>query len=249
MSTLQDFGEKIGGARKDLWRHRGLAVSDLAEMSELERNTLVKKENIWQKPDWISLVSSGLPQCVAYWQSTMRQAVPPRPPKANPESQQNYVETVRVIRDAVMNVKTPEEIDRFYTDVLRETFLKPSEVGHTRYIIPQALGVINSKVLNTAQLSRSRMKREAERKLFGIPQNQQVYVNIKNNLSVYHYDGENVSLSEDEYIPHNAKLTIPMALGKLTCFLHKGKPRKEPASGFKSEFWQHLWFAQRLFTP
>ena len=34
---LQDFGKKIGGARKDLWRSRGLWLSDLAEMSDKEK--------------------------------------------------------------------------------------------------------------------------------------------------------------------------------------------------------------------
>lgn len=229
MSLIQDFGEKIGGARKDLWKHRGLDVSDLSEMTDLERSTLIKKENVWPKPDWIKLISDGTPQCVAYWQSKMRQVLPPRPAKADPECQENYVETVRKFRDAVMNVKTPAEIDQFYHSVLRNMFMEPSSVGQTYYILPQALGTITSKVINTAQQSSYRMKKEAERKLFGIPQNQQVYVQTKNNMSVHCYDGEQVTLTEDEYIPRNLKLTMPVELGKLTCYIRKGKPFSDPA--------------------
>ena len=33
---IQDFGEKIGGAKKDLWRRRGLNVTDLITMTEKE---------------------------------------------------------------------------------------------------------------------------------------------------------------------------------------------------------------------
>ena len=29
---IQDFGEKIGGAKKDLWKERGLSVEDLSDL-------------------------------------------------------------------------------------------------------------------------------------------------------------------------------------------------------------------------
>ena len=33
---IKDFGEKIGGARKDIWKERGLMVEDLEEMTSAE---------------------------------------------------------------------------------------------------------------------------------------------------------------------------------------------------------------------
>jgi ABC-type uncharacterized transport system involved in gliding motility auxiliary subunit len=49
---LQDFGEKIGGAKKDLWKSRGLALSDLEEMNSAELDKFIKKDNVWIKPDY-----------------------------------------------------------------------------------------------------------------------------------------------------------------------------------------------------
>ena len=40
----EDFGEKIGGAKKDLWSVRGLYTDDLDEMNEREAEKYVKKD-------------------------------------------------------------------------------------------------------------------------------------------------------------------------------------------------------------
>lgn len=41
----EDFGEKIGGAKKDLWKDRGLYADDLEAMNEREAEKFVKKDN------------------------------------------------------------------------------------------------------------------------------------------------------------------------------------------------------------
>ena len=46
----EDFGEKIGGAKKDLWKDRGLYADDLEAMNEREAEKFVKKDNVWKKP-------------------------------------------------------------------------------------------------------------------------------------------------------------------------------------------------------
>lgn len=61
MKKIEDFGEKIGGARKDLWKERGLIVDDILEMNGKEKQTYIKKNNIWKKPNYEKLVADGLP--------------------------------------------------------------------------------------------------------------------------------------------------------------------------------------------
>ena len=56
----EDFGEKIGGAKKDLWAARGLYVDDLLGMNEREAEKYVKKDNVWKKPDYAALIRSEL---------------------------------------------------------------------------------------------------------------------------------------------------------------------------------------------
>ena len=57
----EDFGEKIGGAKKDLWKDRGLYVDDLGSMNEREAEKFVRKDNVWKKPDYQAMLDDGVP--------------------------------------------------------------------------------------------------------------------------------------------------------------------------------------------
>lgn len=56
MAEIKDFGEKIGGAKKDLWRSRGLKVEELEDMNERDLLKCVTKENVWGDPNYVRLV-------------------------------------------------------------------------------------------------------------------------------------------------------------------------------------------------
>ena len=53
---ITDAGEKIGGARKDLWAERGLRASDLEAMTEGEAYQHTTKDAVWAKPDYAKMV-------------------------------------------------------------------------------------------------------------------------------------------------------------------------------------------------
>lgn len=55
---IEDFGEKIGGARKDMWKGRSLGLYDLVQMNDLEMVKFVKKDDIWPKPDYEDMVAT-----------------------------------------------------------------------------------------------------------------------------------------------------------------------------------------------
>lgn len=57
---INDFGEKIGGARKNVWKERGLMVEDLDGMTQGEKEKYVKKDCVWPKEDMKSLVADGI---------------------------------------------------------------------------------------------------------------------------------------------------------------------------------------------
>ena len=76
---INDFGEKIGGARKDLWKERGLMVEDLDGMTQGEKEKYVKKDCIWPKEDMKALVADGMPRFVVYFRNEVRKWVHPQP--------------------------------------------------------------------------------------------------------------------------------------------------------------------------
>ena len=87
-----EFGKKIGGSKRDLWRARNLNLKDLDEMNSLEFEKYVKKENIWKKPDYEQLVKSGVPKELAYYQKKIRDSLPAKPFSNTEEDVRKYVE-------------------------------------------------------------------------------------------------------------------------------------------------------------
>ena len=63
---LDDFGEKIGGARKDLWGNTGLTWADAEGMNEREKDKYIEKNYIWPTPDYQEMVNSGTPIELTY---------------------------------------------------------------------------------------------------------------------------------------------------------------------------------------
>lgn len=118
--SIQDFGEKIGGARKDIWGSRGLLIDDLSFMNEAERSKLIKKDNVWPKPDYQKLVDEGLPVEVAYFYKVARNACPTKPDIKRycisaediKEEQEKYVAFVSDLKQAVFNCKTIDDIKK-----------------------------------------------------------------------------------------------------------------------------------------
>lgn len=51
---IDDFGEKIGGARKDLASKRGISADLIQNLSNKEILSFVKKDNVWIKPNFKS---------------------------------------------------------------------------------------------------------------------------------------------------------------------------------------------------
>ena len=110
--VAQDFGEKIGGARKDVWRRRGLVAEDLGWMNDAERRTLVKKANVWKKPDYQALYDSGIPREVVYFYKRVRDAMPTKPAYHSTieDSERVYIDFVREMQDVVMSCRSMDDV-------------------------------------------------------------------------------------------------------------------------------------------
>jgi hypothetical protein len=106
--SIQDAGEKIGGARKDRWKERGLNVADLNEMSEAEGAELVTKANVW-KPNWASLVSEGMKPETAASAKVIYDRLAAQPKDNTPSGRRRYVQMMQAVREVYSKV-TPENL-------------------------------------------------------------------------------------------------------------------------------------------
>lgn len=118
LKVSRDFGEHIGGARKELWSAGGINLEDLLDMNDAEKAKFVKKDNIWKKPDYEQMVEAGVPKVVAYAIKEVRNAIPAKPyvsyfEQDDPEKvkyrMECYVKFVTIIRDTMSGVSSEEE--------------------------------------------------------------------------------------------------------------------------------------------
>lgn len=197
---IQDFGEKIGGAKKDLWKERGLSVDDLINMNDAEKNKLVTKDNVWKKPNYQDLVEKGLPVRVVYFIKMIRDATPTKPaityfdkdPEIIKEKQEGYIQFVTELRNYAMNLSTENQILKFYNDFMSNyvTFINSYSVD----ISPSAFGCIDQKLLHLIQLKDFRqIDREIKKKQFCYTDDEKVLA----NFDIFVYDKETVEFDKE----------------------------------------------------
>lgn len=118
MAEIKDFGEKIGGAKKDLWRRRGLTVEELDDMNERDLLENVTKENVWGEPNYIRLVDElGMARENALLVKRIRDSLPAKINQYRgftlKEVAEKYIEFINVVKsecEATLSIKDVESL-------------------------------------------------------------------------------------------------------------------------------------------
>lgn len=200
MAKIKDFGEKIGGARKDLWKLYGMKLDDLSWMNENEKRTLITKDNIWIKPDYESLYKSGLPIRVVYFMKKIRDACPVRINVSSFLSDEdkeklrlNYIQMVQDLRDSVMKIKTEEEVVKFYDEQFVGKFVIRTDDSLFVSLPNKYKGIIDNKLIKEVQIHNFfRYDREISKKKFCYSEEEKIMSEFK----IYKNDNK-VKLYED----------------------------------------------------
>ena len=124
-AKIEDFGQKIGGARKDTWKATGLNVDNLEGMTPEERASFVTKDQVWPKPNYAVWVDAGMPPAVAMLIKRFRDALPTMPSSITGRSfrvpqgdmQTQYVEVLSIFRDKMPFAKTREDLMAIWNEV------------------------------------------------------------------------------------------------------------------------------------
>lgn len=159
MAQINDFGRKIGGARKDTWKREGLKVTDIYEMTVAEKEKYIKRDYIWPKPDMKNQLVKGMPRFICFWKNEMRKVV--RPSYNGNLSAEEYIETVREIKAIVEEMETEDDIAEFSKKAANGLFLK--KVGYRYHYVNSYQDIINgNNLLKTINLAKVRRKMEKE---------------------------------------------------------------------------------------
>ena len=108
------FGEHIGGSKFDR-AHGILTAEDLKGMTDREAQALVKKDNIWRKPDYAAMVEEGAQPHVAWLVKTMRDALPTAPTR--PNLREIFIDEVGRVRDILSKLKSEDDFKDLFAAV------------------------------------------------------------------------------------------------------------------------------------
>lgn len=95
MKKYKDFGRKIGGARKDLWKGK-MTLREIEGLDAAEIKKYVNKDNIFPKPDYALETEDAL--TVLYWKKLIRDAIPCKPVLWDLNSPIAYFDAVNSIK-------------------------------------------------------------------------------------------------------------------------------------------------------
>jgi len=153
----EDFGQKIGGARKDLWATRGIIAEDLLDMTDYEKKEYVNKNNIWKKPDYEAMLSDGIPREVIYYIKLVRDALPAKitvysySDQSVDEQYKAYIDFIQEIKGQVASVRTTKDIEAL-SDYLERSG-KIVQSGYRRYSVAKGYySFISNKLVNVMDL-------------------------------------------------------------------------------------------------
>jgi len=109
-AKIEDAGLKIGGARKDRWKDRGLSLDDLDSMSESEGAELATKANVW-KPDYAAMVQAGARPETAAFIKVVYDSLAAKPKENTPEGRRRYVTMMQNVRQAYSELAKLDALD------------------------------------------------------------------------------------------------------------------------------------------
>lgn len=176
---IEDFGKKIGGARKDLWKERGLDISDIAEMNEAEAAKYITKDNIWKKPDYLQMIQEGTPVRVAYFIKEVRNSLPAKvtysyldtTKELRQKRQEDYISLIRDVKELLLNAKSDMDILHIFDKFVDSGIYVERTTSYMVARTEKGFAVTN-KMLKAMQIRQSDFRRiddRIEKEQFGIP--------------------------------------------------------------------------------
>jgi len=98
---ITDVGQKIGGAKKDLWHNRPLCLSDLDEITDTELHLAATKDNIWPAINYEAALEGGTTREHLAFLKLVRDMLPASSGSKLRDVSALYIATVSAIRRLV----------------------------------------------------------------------------------------------------------------------------------------------------
>ncbi len=182
MAKLEDFGEKIGGARKDMYASCNI---DLLNDAELEG---VTRDKIWKRPNIKKLIDEGVDPVLLYWKEQVRKAIPPKPLYNRYYEKSDLLKGFICVTNAVKDfVEAAETIDQ---EGLAE-LAKPLHGQNGYWMEPTCAegASIGIDLLNLTRRNATAFERGAARESFGKTPSEKKADEVRKSFDIIKYLG------------------------------------------------------------
>lgn len=183
MEKIKDeFGKKIGGSKRDLWKNRNLCIEDLLDMNEREVETYVKKDNVWKKPDYEKMVKEdGVDREIVYYIKLVRDSLPTKPA----DSSEKYINYISKIKELLETISCVADIRSFYQEKFKPEFIVQKS-SYTVTAKPAYAGLLTAKTLKAVKTDLVHIRRDMNKKEFCMTADQKVL----NSVYIYQYNDD-----------------------------------------------------------
>lgn len=183
MEKIKDeFGKKIGGSKRDLWKNRNLCIEDLLDMNKREVETYVKKDNVWKKPDYEKMVKEdGVDREIVYYIKLVRDSLPTKPA----DSSEKYINYISKIKELLETISCVAEIQSFYPEKFKPEFIVQKS-SYTVTAKPAYAGLLTAKTLKAVKTDLVHIRRDMNKKEFCMTADQKVL----NSVYIYQYNDD-----------------------------------------------------------
>lgn len=190
VTKIQDFGNKIGGARKDFYTN-GIHKEDLSDMEDLERNKNLTKNKVWGKVDYQQMVDEGKPKIVVYFIKKLKDTLPTKPINGTLAEGEKYVDYINTIKESLYALNSEDDIKRYYSSFVLENLVVRNQVYRHYTAIDKYENYLNNKFFRATQISSiERLKKEMEKKEFLFSDKDKLNNKVMKAFQIYKYPQE-----------------------------------------------------------
>lgn len=109
MKKIEDFGQKIGGARKDMYSG-GMTWTDFDNFNDREVRAYATKDFVFPKINYQELIKNGEDRMVVYWKKLVRDHAPCKADSDDEEDIRWFVNLLSFLKELVKTISTKEDI-------------------------------------------------------------------------------------------------------------------------------------------
>lgn len=249
VNKIEDFGEKIGGARKDLAEFRkngGFTAEQVSSWTDIEREKYIVKKELFPAPDYQKLVDEqGYSREAAFFIKKVLDALPAKPclsyavrygatdeekRESIIKAQNTYIDTINIIKDKLMDVKSLTDAANFKNNINQS--LQDNDISLMRSFDRTAITKFNRAASAVSSgWNLSKFMSELDKKAFLYSADEEKL----RHFSIQRYDGENVKVDKGESYNGTPYERLAIRTARGTSYFYDNAERFMDADNWKAD--------------